>query len=120
MQKPFFPTPKNIYREPESIRRAITQISREVRSKKPDIEEIVLFGSYSGGRPGYFSDLDLLIIVSQDSRLPPDRIPEFLFLFKDAPLPVDVFVWTREEYIKRSEKGDPFLQEIVQNGCRLA
>jgi hypothetical protein len=43
------------------------------------------------------SDADLLIILQSDTRPPLDRIPQYLELFQQAPVPVDIFPYTLEE-----------------------
>ena len=120
MPRPFFPSQKQDYRKPDEIRSQVSALAAKVRAHRPGIEAIILFGSYAAGGPGYFSDLDLLVILAEDARQPVERIPEFLLLFQDAPLPVDVFVFTREEVERRSKASDPFMVQALEKGVRSA
>ncbi len=120
MPKLFFPSQKPEYRDPQVIRSQMAEIANQVRNEKPEVQEIILFGSYAAGQPSYFSDLDLLVVLSKDDRPPIDRTPEFLFLFRDSPLPVDVFVFTREEIEKRTTAKDPFILRALREGIRIA
>lgn len=120
MEKLFFPSSGPAYRDFERIVRRVRVLAARVCAERPEVEEVILFGSYSGGRPGYFSDLDLVVIVRDDSRRPHERVPEYLLLFQDAPLPVDLFVFTRDEVAARESAADPFMREILRRGIRIA
>ncbi|MEW5706428.1 MAG: hypothetical protein AB1743_06480 [Actinomycetota bacterium] len=61
------------------------------------------------------SDADLLIVLKDSKVRFIDRIPHFLFLFLDAPIPVDVFPYTEEE-IKRV----PLAKKAITEGTVLA
>mgnify|MGYP003860550799 CR=1 FL=1 len=59
------------------------------------------------------SDADLLIVLKDSKVRFIDRTPHFLFL--DAPIPVDVFPYTKEE-IKRV----PLAKKAISEGTVLA
>jgi predicted nucleotidyltransferase len=98
----------------------VTDVAARVRAERPEIEEIILIGSYATDNAHYYSDLDLVVILSHDDRTPINRIPEYLLLFQDSPLPTDVFVFTREEVERRSEASDPFILRALDQGVRIA
>ena len=64
---------------------------------KPDIEKIVLFGSFAEGRAAVGSDIDLLVVVKKCKARFVDRVLEYQDFFSDIGLGVDVFVFTEEE-----------------------
>ena len=61
----------------------------------PEIEEIVVFGSFVKGNYGPGSDLDLLILLDRSNESIRDRIPDLLP--GAFPVPVDLFPLTRDE-----------------------
>jgi predicted nucleotidyltransferase len=84
---------------------------------RPDVAEILLFGSFARGDYGPRSDLDLLIVLEQSDRPFVERIGEFLRLV--PPYPTDVFPYTREEIEARLAEGDPFLGRAIAEGIVL-
>jgi predicted nucleotidyltransferase len=120
MPSPFFPSQRPDYRDRSAVRSELEDLAARVRERRPGIEEVILFGSYATGQAGYFSDLDLLVILSQDDRRPLDRVAEFLLLFRESPLPTDVFVFTRAEIEARLEASDPFITRVMREGVRVA
>jgi predicted nucleotidyltransferase len=64
-------------------------------SQRPEVLQVVLFGSFATGRYAPGSDVDLLVVLSQSTKRFRDRIPDYLpALF---PVDVDVFPYTAEE-----------------------
>jgi predicted nucleotidyltransferase len=64
-------------------------------NEHPEIEEIVVFGSFANDTYAPGSDLDLFIILKDSNRSVRDRIPDYLP--NRFPVPVDVFPFTRKE-----------------------
>ncbi|HDN80399.1 MAG TPA: nucleotidyltransferase domain-containing protein, partial [Chloroflexi bacterium] len=73
---------------------ALEDIARFIVQSNPNVRRVLLFGSMARGTAGRRSDADVAIILKEDHRRPPDRIPEFLRYFIEAPMPVDVLVYT--------------------------
>ena len=84
-----------------------------VRNLKP--EKIFLFGSYTYGRPGKDSDIDLLIIMESNER-PAKRRIRVSRLFWDRPIPMDFVVKTPAEVERRLSMGDFFIKKILAEG----
>jgi predicted nucleotidyltransferase len=78
-------------------------ITRIVDDVKP--ERIVLFGSYAYGKPTSDSDLDLIIIKQTDQPFN-KRAKQIRQIFWGSGLPVDILVYTPDEY--KQLKDDPF------------
>ncbi len=64
--------------------------------------EIYLFGSYAWGTPDEQSDLDLLIVVESADKNPYTRPLIGYDALMDIDIPNDIFVYTKEEFEKRS------------------
>lgn len=100
----------------QKIQHQLTYVALQALKRNPRIATIYLFGSRATQMPSARSDADLLIVLQHDPRSRRmDRIPEFLRLFLDAPVPVDVFPFTKDE-IKKSA----FARQAIENGILLA
>ena len=82
-----------------------------------DPEKIILFGSYARGAPRQDSDVDLLVIlpfVGKSWRKAAEIRSQVRSRF-----PLDLLVRSPEEMRWRIKAGDPFLNEIVDQGVVL-
>ena len=95
--------------------RVIEEIQKKaVRTGAADqnVLKIVLFGSLAVGRGVPGSDADVLVLLAEDRRRFPDRIPEWLEkLYIDFPM--DVFPYTV------NEEDTPMLKEALARGIVL-
>jgi uncharacterized protein len=78
----------------EDLIREITQ--RLVREFRP--EQVILFGSHAWGSPNQFSDLDLLVIVSESNLSDYERAIRGRRCLRDLHAPKDILVRTRAEF----------------------
>lgn len=81
---------------------------------RPEVEEIVVFGSFERDTYAPGSDLDVLVVL-RESPLPiRDRPAEY----RPArfPVPVDLFSFTRPEL--ESRRGSPMAQALDASGWR--
>ena len=84
-------------------------------AKKLDPEKIILFGSYARGNAPPHSDVDLLVILdTPKSRR--ERVIELSLLLYPRPFPVDILVKTPQEIEEELQKGNFFMQEIIEEG----
>jgi predicted nucleotidyltransferase len=81
-------------------------------SARPDVQLVVLFGSYAAGRKDLFTDLDLLVVmrsslgfVERTARLYADLRPR---------VDMDLLVYTPEELDRCRHR--PFIRRILQEG----
>lgn len=98
----------------------LRSLCRRARAERPDIERVILFGSFSRGRPGPRSDADLLVVLSESSferRM--DRIPDLLEVFSPAPVPLDIVPWTSAELEKAVREEDPWIAMVRKDGLDL-
>lgn len=63
----------------------------------PNVLNVVLFGSFAEGRAVPGSDVDVLIILQSDPRRFIDRVVEYLDVFGDIGIAIDVFPYTMDE-----------------------
>lgn len=97
--------------EDEEILRAIvTKIAQAINPQR-----IILFGSWARGERGPHSDIDLLII--QESTLPrPQRYARVRRLFWGMGLPMDILVYTPQEFARFQSVPGSFTHTIAHEG----
>ena len=78
-----------------AVRREMDGYARRLLATRPDVEEIIVFGSFEKGNYAPGSDLDVFIILTRSDRPVRERIPELLP--GPFPVPTDIFPYTREE-----------------------
>lgn len=81
----------------EKVVRGLARLARKVMAEDSSVKKIVLFGSLACDAYTARSDADLLIVLEKSDLPFLDRIPGFLLRFASAPVPTDVFPYTREE-----------------------
>jgi len=102
--------PRTIPRE--DIRAVADHIAQQFNPQK-----IMLFGSYARGIAHPFSDVDLLVVLENDS---PGRDLEIeVVLSVPHPFPMDLLVRSPQEIVNRLRMGDTFFQEIMEQGVVL-
>jgi hypothetical protein len=69
-------------------------------------------GSYARGDWGVGSDLDVLILVEQSARSYSQRA--LAWDTAALPVPTDVWVYTRQEWITMATQGNRFYREAMQ------
>lgn len=84
----------------------------EALSRLPEVERIILFGSYARGRWDLLTDLDILVVM--DAQL--DILARTAFIDERLCLPVDydVLIYTPAEL--EILKEQPFLRQILKEG----
>lgn len=94
----------------------IDEVGKRI-AEKFQPEKIILFGSWAWGDPGPDSDADFLIVKNtENNRETAREIDGWLF---PRPFPLDIIVYTPEQVEKRSESGDFFINDIINNGKLL-
>lgn len=91
----------------------IRTFSRQIAEKyKP--QRIILFGSYSDGKPGPDSDVDLLVILPGKGKNVKKAVDIRLKLHPNFPL--DLLIRTPMSVRQRIAMGDCFMKEILTKG----
>jgi uncharacterized protein len=78
-------------------------------------DKIILFGSYANGNPTEDSDLDLFVI--KDTDLPrPQRAMQVRKLIYGSMVPIDLIVYTTQEFDKSKNDKYSFVFEVFNSG----
>jgi uncharacterized protein len=91
--------------------------------KDEGAEKIILFGSHAYGNPGKDSDLDIIVVTS-DNYIPKtnhekmELYHRYNLLIKKfrKEIPIDMLVYTKSMYQKLQESGSLFTNEINLKG----
>lgn len=72
-------------------------------SGMPEVERVILFGSYAGGRADLFTDLDLLVVMSSEQ----DFVRRTAGLYQKvrADVDLDLLVYTPDEFERQRTRG---------------
>jgi predicted nucleotidyltransferase len=95
----------------EALAEALDQVVAAL-SRRPEVERVILFGSYAAGRRDLMTDLDLLVVMQ--SRL--DFVTRTARLYQElaAPVDMDLLVYTPEEFEAKRDSG--FLRHALATG----
>ncbi|MDZ7292885.1 MAG: nucleotidyltransferase domain-containing protein [candidate division KSB1 bacterium] len=97
------------------IEKMTARIAQEYRP-----EQIILYGSQATGKARSDSDVDLFI-VKQTGESFITRCASVKMLLRNlrGKVPVSIIVLTPEEVQKRLERGDQFIEQILERGIQL-
>ena len=83
-----------------AVRRAMDAYAARLFAAHPEVEEIIVFGSFADGTWAPGSDLDVFVVLSGSAKGVRDRIPDLLP--GAFPVGVDLFPFTRDEIAART------------------
>jgi len=97
----------------EALKQALEQAVARL-SQLPEVERIILFGSYQRGRRDLFTDLDLLIVIDS----PEDPVTRSARLYRHLGgaigVDLDLITYTPQEF--RQNKKSGFLKQVLGKG----
>lgn len=93
-----------------------TIVNRVVQYARPT--KVILFGSYANGDPDENSDIDLLIIKNTDLPLN-KRSLEIRPCLRGLKIPIDILVYTEDEYQDQLNSKYSIIGEIAKKGIVL-
>jgi len=93
-----------------SVDQAVRFWAEQQAQSCPEILQVGYFGSYGRGDWGVGSDLDLVIIVKSSETHFWQRSLEFDAL--NLPVPVDLLVYTQDEWQSMRQRGDRFPRQV--------
>lgn len=96
------------------ILRNIEEYVKEI-SKHYSIKAAYLFGSYAKGTNTEDSDIDVAIIINSDNNVF-DLMVELMMLTQNIDLRIEPHPIKVEDF----EEGNPFVQEIIDTGIKVA
>lgn len=102
----------------EQMQVIVTDVVERLRQEFAPVA-IYLFGSYAYGSPEPQSDLDLLVVVENDSRDPYERDADAYRCLADIPAAKDVLVYTRAEFEARAALPSSFERTVRTKGKLL-
>lgn len=88
-----------------AVRQAMDEYAAALLAR-PEVEEVVVFGSFERGTHAPGSDLDVMIVLRHSSLPVHDRVDTYRPV--RFPLPLDLFPFTREELEQR--RGSPIVR----------
>ena len=97
-----------------AIHRAMDAYAARLLAAHPEVEEVVVFGSFVDGTWAPGSDLDVFVVLAASAKLVRDRIPDLLP--GAFPVGVDLFPYTREEIAARLPS--PVLDAVARSPWR--
>lgn len=78
-------------------------------------EKIIVFGSAARGDMDKYSDIDLVVIKDEKKEFI-DRLTEVITYIRPQLRPVDVFVYTKDEFKKMKKDLNPFIEQVIKGG----
>jgi predicted nucleotidyltransferase len=84
------------------------------------VEKVLIYGSKARGDAGPDSDLDVLVIVTDEAeslKRPVRRVGYLLAAATDV-VP-SIMAYTRREWEQRKESGSPFRRNVERDGVRV-
>jgi predicted nucleotidyltransferase len=81
---------------------------------------VIVYGSVARGEATVHSDVDLLVVAPSNEK-GYVRMANARAAIRDLSfgLPISPLVLTPDEVVRRLERGDPFVREIVEQGVEL-
>jgi len=97
-------------KDEEIIQTIVSRIAETIHPQK-----IILFGSWARGERGPHSDIDILVI-EESSQPRPQRYAQVRRLFWGMGLPMDILVYTPEEFERYQSVPGSFTHTVAQEG----
>lgn len=96
------------------ILKSVEEYIKEI-SKYYNVKEVYLFGSYAKGTSHEDSDIDIAVIINSDNNVF-DLMVELMMLTQN----IDLRIEPHPIKVKDFEEGNPFVQEIIDTGIKVA
>jgi predicted nucleotidyltransferase len=98
----------------------LQEVAVSIKKVHPE-STIILFGSYARGEQNEESDLDICILVNELSYNRADmRVDAYGAIRRDFPLPVDVLLYTHDEFEESAKKRSRMQYKIKNEGVILS
>jgi len=95
----------------------IISFLRRALSRHEDVREAFLFGSLSKKQEGYWSDIDIVIVAEVDA--PFVERPRQFFDLLDLGVPVDILVYTPQEFETLKDSQGGFWGSFMENNVKI-
>lgn len=104
-------TPTNL----NSTRDVVRKFAERVRTQKPDVWRMYLFGSHARGTARLDSDIDVAVFLNRDEIDSFREDVDLMELRWDIDLRIEPRTFTKLDF----EDPDPFISEILETGERV-
>jgi predicted nucleotidyltransferase len=81
------------------VRQRMDEYASAILAGHPEVEEVVVFGSFANGTFAPGSDLDVFLVLSRSDKPVWERLPDYLP--GSFPVGLDLFPFTRDEIQRR-------------------
>jgi predicted nucleotidyltransferase len=117
MRKPSSPSVKVTFTNREQILTALENLIQEWTQQHPELEQVILFGSFARG--DYFpgSDVDVLLILESSDQPLLNRIRKFLPTH--FPVDIDVFPYTQDEIERKMNDPHSLVVHALSEGKQM-
>lgn len=105
------------YFDKKLVEESLRGYLKEIEGKHPEVERVLLFGSFVRNESVPGSDIDLLVILRESEESFLKRIPRFLP--SRFPVGVDVFPYTEKEVEKMKGEGNFFIRKALEEGVEV-
>jgi predicted nucleotidyltransferase len=103
----------------QSLEELLDEIANSIKTVHPD-STIILFGSYAKGEQNDDSDLDICVLVPELTYNRTDMtVDAYGAIRRDFPLPIDVLLFTRDEFEESAKKKSRMQYKIKNEGVVL-
>lgn len=107
--------PQQVIAKREAYRQALAASLEQIvstLSRRPEVQRVILFGSYARGQADLLTDLDLLVVMES----PLDFVARTAALYRDlgSTVDMDLLVYTPEEIERLGRRG--FLRRVLAEG----
>ncbi len=109
LQRQYFDGVEILSIELNSLMKILREISARIKVEHPEVNEIILFGSFSKNDFTPNSDIDIAIIVNETNKKFIERLDDYINYFAEIPLDSNLVVYTAGE-----------IERMVKNGYSLA
>jgi predicted nucleotidyltransferase len=94
-----------------ALERALDEIVARLAAM-PEVERVILFGSYAAGRRDLFTDLDLLVVIDSDQ----DFVHRTAALYRQVAqgVDMDLLAYTPDEFEAQRSRG--FVRRALETG----
>ncbi len=112
-------SPVLCWRDRETVAAALAAWTSRLRETHPDVLHVGHFGSHARGDWGVGSDLDIVIVVTRSDE-PPLRRPLAFDTITGLPVPVDLVVYTADEWDRSPSETPLFVRRLRSEAVWLA
>jgi uncharacterized protein len=114
-------TAKISWIERDELLARLRENAEALRAARPEVADVRVFGSIARGEQTGDSDVDVLVVVSDNPRGPEllERISDYLTYF-DLPIGVDLLVCSEERAKQAADGAGGFWAEIWRDSVSLA